>query len=111
MIVFLLIVGETVLTFAAGAGKPPCTGGNKAVMKRTFLSIALPLLVGASALLAGSRFRPAAVVGPQPTVSFAKAITSKSPVLYPNGLAAGDLNGDGFPDVAVVSFDNSQSMW
>jgi hypothetical protein len=80
-------------------------------MKHLFLSIALALLAGASAVLAGDRAVTTPAASPQPCVSFAKAITSHSPVLYPNGLAAGDLNGDGFADVAVVSFDNSQTMW
>jgi hypothetical protein len=51
------------------------------------------------------------VPGLHQTVSFAKAIISHSPVMYPNSLAAGDLNGDGFADIAVVSFDNSQLTW
>ena len=80
----------------------------EAVMKRLLVSIVPALLVGASVLLMGNRSQTTAVADP---VSFAKAITSPSPVLYPNGLAAGTLNEDGFPDLAVVSFDDSQSMW
>jgi hypothetical protein len=80
-------------------------------MKHLFLSAVLTLLVCASALLAGNRAQTAAVPGLRQTVSFAKAIISHSPVMYPNSLAAGDLNGDGFADIAVVSFDNSQLTW
>jgi hypothetical protein len=36
-------------------------------------------------------------------VSFAKAITRPTPQLFPFGLAAGDLNRDGFPDLAIAS--------
>jgi hypothetical protein len=104
-----------VLTFATQAprasGDPrpdpaPESISKGGVIKRITLIVALLIL--ASALLAGNPAQTAAAQGPQPRVSFAKAITSHSPVLYPNGLAAGDLNGDGFADVAVVSFDNSQ---
>jgi hypothetical protein len=38
-------------------------------------------------------------------VSFAKAITFGTAVQYPNSIAAGDLNGDGFADLAVVTPD------
>src|ERR1700734_3451338 len=66
----------------------------------------LALLVLASVLLAGNRAVTAPVTGRQPGASFAKVITPHSPVLYPNSLAARDLNGDGFADVAVVSSDS-----
>jgi hypothetical protein len=36
-------------------------------------------------------------------VSFAKSIRVRVPFVYANGLAAGDLNGDGFADLVVVS--------
>jgi hypothetical protein len=39
-------------------------------------------------------------------LSFAKAITFPTAVMYPNSIAAGDLNGDGFPDIAVVTPDD-----
>jgi|SRR5271156_474949 hypothetical protein len=79
-------------------------------MRRVVLGVGFAVAVGVSALIAGNRAQSVHMVVP-PTLSFAKAIISHSPVLYPNALAAGDLNGDGFADIAVVSFDNSQSMW
>src|SRR5271167_3657338 len=79
-------------------------------MRRVVLGVGFAVAVGVSALIAGNRAQSVHMVVPQ-TLSFAKAIISPSPVLYPNALAAGDLNGDGFADIAVVSFDNSQSMW
>jgi hypothetical protein len=107
-----------VLTFATQAprasGDPrpdpaPESISKGGVIKRITLIVALLIL--ASALLAGNRAQTAAVPGLHQTVSFAKAIISHSPVMYPNSLAAGDLNGDGFADIAVVSFDNSQLTW
>jgi hypothetical protein len=43
-------------------------------------------------------------------VSFAKAITVISPLLYPSSLAAGDLNHSGIPGLAVVSADNNAPL-
>jgi hypothetical protein len=70
-------------------------------MKYIMLIAALALLVGATFVLAGNGVAP---VTPRATtsVSFAKAITLNSPVLYPKSLAAGDVNHDGIPDLAVV---------
>jgi FG-GAP-like repeat len=78
-------------------------------MKRIILIIGLAVLVGVSALLAGKPTENA-VVGPQASVSFAKAITLVSPLLYPSGLAAGDLNHDGIPDLAVISSENTTPL-
>lgn len=43
------------------------------------------------------------------SVSFARAITFKSPAIYPFSIAAGDLNHDGFPDLGVMG-DNPQNI-
>jgi hypothetical protein len=40
-------------------------------------------------------------------VSFAPAIKLRSPVLYPYSIAAGDLTGNGIPDLAVVGIEQS----
>ena len=68
-------------------------------MKSTMSVIGLAL-VAATVLVARdvSNMVPVA----QGSVSFAKAINLVSPVLYPTSLAAGDLNGSGFPGLAVV---------
>jgi hypothetical protein len=69
----------------------------------------LATTVGAIVLLAASFLLPAGGAAgedrsPASTkVSFAKAITRSTPQLFPLGLAAGDLNGDGFPDLAIAS--------
>src|SRR5580704_2344477 len=71
-------------------------------MQRIILIIGLAMLVGATAIVAGD-----AVVRTAPQVlspvSFAKAITLKSPAMYPTSIAAGDLTHNGIPDLAVVS--------
>lgn len=61
-------------------------------------------LVGAAALRARNSARglPSRAAG---SVSFAKAITLKSPVLYPYSIAAGDLTHNGIPDLAVVGIE------
>ena len=74
-------------------------------MKPTFvLSLIFLSLAGAATLLAR---KGAQGVRNDPTgsVSFAKAITLKSPVLYSYSIAAGDLNHDGIPDLAVVGIE------
>jgi hypothetical protein len=78
-------------------------------MKRIALSVGLALLIVASGLLASNSTR-AVQANPQSSVSFGKAITFNSEVLFPTSLAAGDLNGDGFPDLAVVSEDDYQGL-
>src|ERR1700674_2562102 len=70
-------------------------------MKPILLIIGLGLLVGASILLAGDAVVPVAAQG-SASVSFRRVVTSNGPVLYPTSLAAGDINGDGIPDLAVV---------
>jgi hypothetical protein len=69
-------------------------------MKQAILIIGVAL-VASAVLLAGDAVVP---VAPQAStsVSFAKAITIKSPVLFPYSLAAGDLTHNGIPDLAVV---------
>jgi FG-GAP repeat len=71
-------------------------------MKRIVLIIGLALLVGATALLAADAVAPVAPRG-STSVSFATAVTITSPAIYPFSIAAGDLNHNGFPDLAVVS--------
>jgi hypothetical protein len=71
-------------------------------MKQSILIIGLALAAGATVLLAGD----AAVPKPA-AVSFANAITIKSPVLFPYSLAAGDLTNNGIPDLAVVGVEDS----
>ena len=66
-------------------------------MKRATLIVGLTLALGATVLLAGDAAAPQFT-----SVSFANAITLNSPVLYPTSLAAGDLNGSGFPGLALV---------
>ena len=65
------------------------------------MTIGSALLAGATVLLAGDAVAPVALRA-STSVSFAKAITVRSPVLYPKSLAAGDLDHDGIPDLAVV---------
>ena len=55
-------------------------------MKRAILIVALALVTTATVLLAGDGDAPQGSA----SVSFAKAITFASPVLYPSSLAAGD---------------------
>src|SRR5579859_6553845 len=74
-------------------------------MKYTILIIGFGALVGATFLLAGDAVTPRAST----SVSFAK-VTFTSPLLYPSSLAAGDLNHDGFPDLAVVSDENTAPL-
>jgi hypothetical protein len=79
-------------------------------MKQSILIIGVALAAGATVLLAGD-----AVVRPAPQVStlvsFAKAITVVSPLLYPSWLAAGDLDHSGIPGLAVVSPDNGVPLF
>jgi hypothetical protein len=70
------------------------------------LIVGLALVVGVTVHLAGDAVVPVAAQGPT-DVSFAKAITVQSPVLYPYSIAAGDLNHDGIPDLAVVSVEDA----
>jgi len=73
-------------------------------MRPLAISIACVFLLAGSALSADS----AAVKTISPAgsrVSFARAITFPTDVGYPISIAAGDLNRDGFPDLAVVSSD------
>jgi hypothetical protein len=70
-------------------------------MKYAMLVVGLALMVGATILVARDGVKTAPQVA-QGSVSFAKAITIGSRVLYPTSLAAGDINGDGIPDLAVV---------
>jgi hypothetical protein len=79
-------------------------------MKRIILIIGLAVLVGVSALLAGKPTETAAA-NSLTLVSFAKSITLTSPARFPSSLAAGDLNGDGLPDLAVVSIENDQGLF
>lgn len=78
-------------------------------MKRAILIAGLTLIAGVTVLLAASPARNSAA-GPPASVSFAKAITFASPVLYPSSLAAGDLNHDGVPDLAVISPENTTPL-
>ena len=73
-------------------------------MKRVVFALISLSLVGASAVLTrggahGLTNRPAA------SVSFAKAITLNSPVLFPYSIAAGDLTHNGIPDLTVVGVE------
>jgi hypothetical protein len=74
-------------------------------MKCIILIFSFALIVGATVLLAGDAFVPAATQASR-EVSFAKAITIESPLLYPYSMAAGDLVHGGIPGLAVVSEDN-----
>ena len=78
-------------------------------MKQAILIVGLTFVVGVTALLAGNADVP---VAPQSlsSVSFAKAITIPSPLLYPGSLSAGDLTHDGIPDLAVVSDENNAPL-
>jgi VCBS repeat protein/FG-GAP repeat protein len=108
---------ETVLTYAArdweisglSAGALRTCSEVEVGMKRLVLSVGSALLIIASGLLANNSTR-AVLADPQTSVSFGKAITFNSEVLFPTSLAAGDLNGDGFPDLAVVSEDDDQGL-
>jgi len=68
------------------------------------LIVGLSLVVGTSTVVARNG---ALVVLDHPVgrVSFAKAITIESPVLYPYSIAAGDLTGNGISDLAVVGVE------
>lgn len=69
---------------------------TRLVVNRT---LALPLLtVLLSAIAAGAHRRPSSS-----KVSFSKPITTPTAMQYPSSLAAGDLNGDGFPDLVTVT--------
>src|ERR1022692_214922 len=78
-------------------------------MQRVILSIGSVLVMGASVLLAGNG-TVTVVSDASTSVSFAKPIRITSPVLYPYSLAAGDLDHDGIPDLAVVSADNTANL-
>jgi hypothetical protein len=80
----------------------------KRCLKRTFLIIGFGLAVGA-ALYAGQSTNPTPS-SLAATLSFAKAVTLESPLLYPSSLAAGDLNHSGIPGLAVVSENNSTPL-
>ena len=73
-------------------------------MKTVVFSLILLAVVGTSVVRArnGAHGIPSRPVG---SLSFAKAITIKSPVLYPYSLAAGDLTHNGIPDLAVVGVE------
>jgi hypothetical protein len=70
-------------------------------MKTVVSCLVLLALVGTSLLRTrnGAHGIPSV---PVDSLSFAKAITIKSPVLYPYSIAAGDLTRNGIPDLAVV---------
>jgi hypothetical protein len=74
-------------------------------MKSAILIVGLSLLVGVTVLLAGDAVAPQDFT----SVSFAKAITFDTSIVYPSSLAAGDLTQDGFPGIAVVSPDNTET--
>jgi len=73
-------------------------------VKSIALFVVLILLLAALAVQVGS---PAWASGPS-TVSF-KISTITSTLVYPASLAAGDLSGDGIPDLAVVGFNGPLS--
>ncbi len=73
-------------------------------MKVSILILALTLLIWTTILEAGDEAGTHALQSAT-AVSFAKALTLKSPVLYPSSMAAGDLNHDGIPDLAVVGVE------
>ena len=75
-------------------------------MKLSILILALALVIWTTVLKAGDDVSAHAPQGAT-AVSFAKAITLKSPVLYPSSIAAGDLNHDGIPDLAVVGVEEA----
>jgi hypothetical protein len=74
--------------------------------KALVVSAAVLLLLGASAVRARNNARGGSN-DPVGSVSFDKAITIRSPVLYPYSIAAGDLNGNGIPDLAVVGIETT----
>ena len=75
-------------------------------MQRGMLIVGLAMLGGATALVVGNAVVRAAPQDVSP-VSFAKAITLKSPVLYPYSIAAGDLTDNGIPALAVVGIETT----
>jgi hypothetical protein len=78
-------------------------------MKRISTTVGAVVLAGAALVFAGGKAKPNGAPASH-SVSFAKAINLKSPLLYPYSLAAGDLNRDGLPDIAVVSIDNNAPL-
>ena len=73
-------------------------------MKTVVFSLILLTVVGTSVVRAGNGAH-GIPSRPEGSLSFAKAITIKSPVLYPYSLAAGDLTHNGIPDLAVVGVE------
>jgi hypothetical protein len=70
------------------------------------LPVMILLLVGTAVLRAGNG-APVVLRHAVGSVSFDKAITVRSPVLYPYSMAAGDLTGNGIPDLAVVGIEQA----
>jgi len=78
-------------------------------MKSAILIVGLALLASVTLLLAGHAVAPAATQAPG-SVSFREVVTVNGPLLYPSSLAAGDLNHDGFADLALLSMSNSAPL-
>lgn len=72
------------------------------------LVVVAGLVVSLGAVASSPRGQDFAIKAETP-VSFAKAITIESPVLYPYSIATGDLNGDDIPDLAVVGIEDFRS--
>jgi hypothetical protein len=74
-------------------------------------SVTLRVLLALSLALTAVQFGSPALAGPpakQPPLSF-KVSTITTTFVYPGSLAAGDLNGDGIPDLAVVGVNGPLS--
>jgi hypothetical protein len=68
---------------------------------------AFPLLLVVLAVLCVLPFHRAVLAqNPSGGVQFAPAVTINSPITFPSGIAAGDFNNDGIPDLAVVGQTN-----
>jgi hypothetical protein len=78
-------------------------------MKRIVLIVGLASLASVTVLLAGDAVAPVAAQGSS-SVSFREVVTVNGPLLYPSSLAAGDLNHDGIPDLALVSAENTANL-